>query len=605
VYNTICEKNPVARLSNFVFSGGIIMRSFQFDHTLPPLPIPALSDTCQNLGQVIRPLVDGDTLEKTRRLLDDFEKGSTGPELQRLLMDWRDSRGGNASWLRPFWDDMYLSFRERLPVNMNYGLELTEAHGGKDALPLLIYCLCHALAELRREALPPEPLKDGYLSMDMLRHMIYTRIPHTGRDTLYYPSLSAPMTAAVVCRGHWFILALQYEDGSFLPPSAIKEALTQIEAQGKSLGPAAGVSAFTSAPREQAAAFRAELQGSLLNRTSLESIEKAAFCICLEQDPADQSGFNTSLICGDAANRWFDKSLQIIGTPGGYLGVNIEHAGCDASIWVYLFDWANSILSSQETPDASSSSPSFRLLSWQTGNGLAAKLGEMRQEFRTATRNVALCSRHITSVSRNALKAKKCGPDAFVQLLFQAAYYQLTHRFRSVYEAVSTRSFYQGRTECVRSCTEQSVAFVTAFVEGSASEAELREMFCLAEQAHVQGIRRGQKALGPERHMTGLTSMYKMTEGVIDPPLAKPGIFDSEGYRTLCHTVLSTSSITAPFIGQFCFGPVVEDGIGIGYGLTPDALNLSVSAYSASGIDPAAFVNAFEELSERLLGILD
>lgn len=581
-----------------------MMRSFQFDHTLPPLPIPALSDTCQNLRQVIRPLVDRDTWEQTLRLLDDFEGGSAGPRLQQLLMDWRDSRGGNSSWLRPFWDDMYLSFRERLPVNMNYGLELTERRG-KDALPLLVYGLCRALTELRCETLPPEPLKDGYLSMDMLRNMIYTRIPHYGRDTLYYPSLSGPMTAAVVCQGHWFILSLQYEDGSFLTPSAIKKALALIEAQGKALEPAAGISAFTSAPREQAAALRAELQHSLLNRTSLESIEKAAFSICLEQDPADQSGFNTSLICGDAANRWFDKSLQIISTTGGYLGVNIEHAGCDASIWVYLFNRANSIVSSQEIPiPPSSPSPAFRMLSWQTGGGFAAKLSAMRREFRAVTRDVTLCSRHITSISREVIKAKKCGPDAFVQLLFQAAYYQLTRRFQSVYEAVSTRSFYQGRTECVRSCTEESVAFVTAFVDRTAPAAKLRERFYLAEQAHAQGIRRGQKALGPERHMTGLLSMYKMADGVINPPLEKPEIFDSEGYRTLCHTVLSTSSITAPFIGQFCFGPVVQDGIGIGYGLTPDALNLSVSAYSASGIDPSTFVNIFEELSEKLLGIL-
>ena len=49
-------------------------------------------------------------------------------------------------------------------------------------------------------------------------------------------------------------------------------------------------------------------------------------------------------------------------------------------------------------------------------------------------------------------------------------------------------------------------------------------------------------------------------------PLAElPAIFDSPGWKTLNHTVISTSNCGNPSLRFFGFGPVVADGFGIGY----------------------------------------
>jgi len=51
-------------------------------------------------------------------------------------------------------------------------------------------------------------------------------------------------------------------------------------------------------------------------------------------------------------------------------------------------------------------------------------------------------------------------PDAYIQLALQLAYYRDAGRFVLTYEASMTRLFLHGRTETVRSLTQESCNFV-------------------------------------------------------------------------------------------------------------------------------------------------
>lgn len=51
-------------------------------------------------------------------------------------------------------------------------------------------------------------------------------------------------------------------------------------------------------------------------------------------------------------------------------------------------------------------------------------------------------------------------PDAFIQMALQLAYYFDSGKFAQTYEASMTRLYLNGRTETVRSCTQEAVAFV-------------------------------------------------------------------------------------------------------------------------------------------------
>lgn len=61
---------------------------------------------------------------------------------------------------------------------------------------------------------------------------------------------------------------------------------------------------------------------------------------------------------------------------------------------------------------------------------------------------------------KGLIKKCKVSPDAFVQLALQLAYFKDSGSFAQTYEATTTRLYLNGRTETVRSCTQQSCEFV-------------------------------------------------------------------------------------------------------------------------------------------------
>jgi len=581
------------------------MKTVKSDQALPALPIPELTDTCQSLKQMIKPLVDRKQWEETCCLLDQFsEEGGAGEKLQQLLQQWKAGLPVNSSWLRPIWEDKYLSYRGSLPMNLNYCLQLSSSKDAGLELARWITGLCYCIRQLKEGSLSPEMSKSGYMSMDMLAHVIYTRIPGKIKDIPYAPSLSDPMTAAVVCQGHWFILSLTDHEGEIISPGTIQSAFNQIRIQTENLVPANPVGAMTTFDRGQACSLRESLQETLLNRLSLGRIENALFVVCLDEFTEDEKAVTSQILGGDAANRWYDKSLQIIFT-GNRMGLNFEHSGCDASIWSYLLAQTEGFLSEQSYRKQDiQGAPQISLLEWDIADAPAERLKNARDEFFNLTNEISISQRKLRSVSKELIKSKNCSPDAFVQLLFQASYYKLTGCFRSVYEAVSTRKFYQGRTDCVRSCTEESVTFIEALVRHR-EKTILQQLFRSAEASHKKQVRQSQNAYGAERHMAGLSAMrgmYQNTQKGVG--LEDTGFLDSAGYQALCKDTLSTSSITGPSIDFFGFAPVVADGLGIGYGLKEDALQLMVSSYKKSGIEPEEFIHTLEETAEEFFRIL-
>ena len=60
------------------------------------------------------------------------------------------------------------------------------------------------------------------------------------------------------------------------------------------------------------------------------------------------------------------------------------------------------------------------------------------------------------------MKKSRLSPDAYIQMALQLAYYRDAGKFSLTYEASMTRLYREGRTETVRPCTIESVAWVKA-----------------------------------------------------------------------------------------------------------------------------------------------
>jgi Choline/Carnitine o-acyltransferase len=102
------------------------------------------------------------------------------------------------------------------------------------------------------------------------------------------------------------------------------------------------------------------------------------------------------------------------------------------------------------------------------------------------------------------MKKCKVSPDAFIQMSFQLAYYRQHKKFSLTYEPAMTRLFRKGRTETIRSCTNESSAFVLAMENKSSNETQRLELFEKACAKHQQLYLDSMYGQGVDRHLFAL-----------------------------------------------------------------------------------------------------
>jgi carnitine O-acetyltransferase len=165
----------------------------------------------------------------------------------------------------------------------------------------------------------------------------------------------------------------------------------------------------------------------------------------------------------------------------------------------------------------------------------------------------------------------KMSPDAFVQMAIQAAYYGLYGKSECTYEPAMTKTFLHGRTEAIRSVTSQSSTFVENFFNPQVDSHIKLESLRAALKAHTNITRECSKGQGQDRHLYALECVWeRLYKGE-----KKPQIFTDPGWKTLNHTVVSTSNCGNPALRLFGFGPVVSNGFGIGYIIKEDCISVS------------------------------
>lgn len=397
------------------------------------------------------------------------------------------------------------------------------------------------------------------------------------------------------------------------------------------------------------------------NADCLNIVDSALFALCLDYtEPPDVAALCQNMLCGTSevkngvqigtcTNRWYDK-MQIIVCKNGSAGINFEHTGVDGHTVlrfasdVYtdtILRFARSIngqapsLWASTSPDPSKRDPeSFgdvnttpRKLEWDMipELSIAVRFAETRLAD-LIEQNEFQCL-DFSSYGKNFITSVGFSPDAFVQMAFQAAYYGLYGRVESTYEPAMTKVYLHGRTEAVRSVTDDSVDFVQTFWADNPLEKKV-EALKKACQKHVSRTRECAKAQGCDRHLYALLCVWqKYVDDEMDSvmsslgqsspiegysPVGSPGkesvsssdgveirpnrergdstnsrsrdshplpfIFADSGWDKLNMTVLSTSNCGNPSLRQFGFGPTSGDGFGIGYIIKDDSISICVSS---------------------------
>ncbi|KAK2039685.1 choline/Carnitine O-acyltransferase [Colletotrichum somersetense] len=669
--------HPMAVYTDKSAEGGV---TFAHQDKLKHLPIPELDVTAQKYLKALKPLQSAREHSETKQAVQEFLRHD-GPLLQEKLKAYAQDK---TSYIEQFWYDSYLNFDNPVVLNLNPFFLLeddpTPARNNQvtRAASLVVSALEFVRA-VRKEELPPDTVKGQPLCMYQYSRLFGTaRVPTENGCQIEQDPDSKHII--VMCHGqfYWFDvlddnndLIMSEKDVSINLQTIIDDA-SQTPIQDAAKG-ALGV--LSTENRKIWSGLRDVLtreEGSN-NSDCLGIVDSALFVLCLDYtEPVDADALCGNMLCGTSlvekgvqigtcTNRWYDK-LQIIVCKNGSAGINFEHTGVDGhTVLRFASDvYTDTILRFARTingqaptlwattsPDPAKRDPdSFgevdptpHKLEWDMTPELsiAVRFAETRladlieqNEFRT------LDFKHY---GKNFMTSMGFSPDAFVQMAFQAAYYGLYGRVECTYEPAMTKIYLHGRTEAIRSVSEESVNFVQTFWADNPAEHKV-EALRRACQRHVDTTRECARAEGCDRHLYALfctwqrsmdDDAFSSSNGGYSSPvdgyseqgesvvggsspgkdsvlslnggdaqstagarargdsttsrggghhqgLAMPHIFADSGWDRLNNTIMSTSNCGNPSLRHFGFGPTSGDGFGIGYIIKDEGISICVSS---------------------------
>jgi carnitine O-acetyltransferase len=110
--------------------------------------------------------------------------------------------------------------------------------------------------------------------------------------------------------------------------------------------------------------------------------------------------------------------------------------------------------------------------------------------------------------------------------------------------------------------------------------------------------------MGVDRHLLGLKTMYfRFGEDLGIRSI--PKLFESPGYRTLCHNTISTSTSGHAGLDLCGFGPVVDDGFGVRYLTKPYEINFNLSSRTSNTDDLKEFRTLLEEAYLEMAEVME
>ncbi|XP_045066684.1 carnitine O-palmitoyltransferase 1, liver isoform-like isoform X1 [Coregonus clupeaformis] len=597
---------------------------YSYQTSLPCLPVPPIKDTLERYLESVRPLLSSPEFERMTVLAAQFEN-SLGNRLQRYLKL-------KALWATNYvsdWWEEYIYLRGRGPIMVNsnyYGMDflyvtptpIQAARAGNTITALLLY-----RRKVNTEQLKPSRVPGTVIPLcaaQCERMFNTTRTPGEETDVLQHWQDSE--FVAVYHRGRYFRLWV-YKAGRLLSPREIEYQIQRILDDPSLPGPGEDrLGALTAGDRVPWWTVRKQYFSSGVNKHSLDCIERAAFFVTLDDEEQGMMGedpvgnldrYAKSLLHGKCYDRWFDKSFSVVVYKNGKSGLNAEHSWADAPTVAHLWEFtlATDAFQLGYTEDGHCkgevelSLPPPQRLTWDIPVEVQEQVSISLSVAQALADDVDCHVFPFRDFGKGRIKKLKISPDAFIQLALQLAYYRDRKTFCLTYEASMTRLFREGRTETVRSCSNEGCAFVKAVESGEGPE-HCRRLFRLAAEKHQNLYRLAMTGSGIDRHLFCLYVVSKYL-GVESPFLTE---VLSEPWR------LSTSQTPVQQLELFDmknhpdfislgggFGPVADDGYGVSYIIVgEDMINYHVSCkHSFSETDSHRFG---AQISRALLDLL-
>uniref|UniRef100_A0A8C1XS75 Peroxisomal carnitine O-octanoyltransferase n=1 Tax=Cyprinus carpio TaxID=7962 RepID=A0A8C1XS75_CYPCA len=556
-------------------------RTFQYQSSLPALPVPDLHDSLNKYLHAVKPFASDEEFRATVAVVKRFEE-DIGQQLHQKLLKRAKSR---RNWLEDWWlDTAYLEVRIPSQLNVNFGgptAYVEHCWPVRDGTQLErtslnLWFTLQYWELIRTERLAVHKAGAMPFDMDQFRMLFCTcKVPGVNKDTIlnFFKTESegpCPSHMIVMCRGRVFTFDALC-DGRILTPPELLRQLTYIKecCDGEPEGD--GVSALTTEERTRWAKAREYLISiDPVNKNILETIQSSLFVLALDDakpysTPENYTQLTHLALTGDPTIRWGDKSYNLICFSNGTFASNCDHAPYDAMVLVsngYYVDqklracggvWKGSeVVREMPVPEE---------LIFTVDERVKRDIALAKEQYTKS--DLQLVSYAFTSFGKAAIKKRKLHPDTFVQLALQLAYYRLHGKSGSCYETATTRRFFHGRTETMRPCTVEAQHWCRTMLNPTATPK-------IKMLKHNKLMAEAQDGKGFDRHLLGLYLIAK-EEGLPVPELYMDPLYTKSGGGG--SFVLSTSLVGYTTV-LGAVAPMVPHGYGFFYRIRDDRLVL-------------------------------
>ncbi|KAJ3369259.1 hypothetical protein HDU91_007380 [Kappamyces sp. JEL0680] len=453
-------------------------KTFEFQKDLKRLPIPSLANTAQVYLESCKPFYDSPQQEEEyTQIVRDFVKpGGLGETLQARLIA-HDKTQPN-SWLEKWWLNNWFVLAAPHPAA---SVESRFTEGYSDLQVSRAAGFTSSFLDFKdmldREELAPEKTKGGYLDMYQYTRMFgITRVPKPECDILVGSHPAKAQHIIVLVKDQIFVVHVydQHTGGRISIKEIERQFLDCIHRvhTGKKMQPP--VCLLSGQHRDKWAEHHGHLlQLSPKNAESFRMIETALFAVALDHRIVPQGNTDLAKLVFhsyDGHNRWFDKSLTIVVSNDGRVGLNGEHSPCDALVPAIMVDYAVSREPAKD-PLTIVEKPSVKpvqRLEWEIDDTIKAAFSEAQAYVNETIADSDVKVLHYKKYGSEFIK-KVVSPDAYSQLCLQLTFYRIHGHCAGVYETASTRAFLHGRTETCRSLTPAALHFVKTFEDPRAS----------------------------------------------------------------------------------------------------------------------------------------
>lgn len=603
--------------------------TMHFQPGLMRLPIPKLNDTCARYTAALQPVAPSpQAFTKAQEAVQDFQReGGIGHVLQgKLVLDNRKNK--HTSYISKPWFDMYLSDRKSIVLNYNPFIAFKEDPATTDQAMRaanFIWSTVRFRSALLDGCLAPEvyhlnPMKSDteqyrnimrwvpqslscYASMlwkafplDMSQYnrlFNTTRLPVRGCDELVTHSSNC-QHVLVLRNGNMYTLQAVQDDGLPVSCQTLYNQLQGILAD-KTAPSSHPLGYLTTLNRDKWAELREEVQ--VLNSEQLAAIDSSILVLCLDDsEPTTADSMFHTMLHNYGANRWFDKSIQLIVSKGAQAAINFEHSWGDGVAVLRFFEE----IYKDKKHYSSTCEPTMEgvaRLHFNLSPQITSAIEEAKRDVEEQCKSLSVGTLQYKKFGKDYIKKKTLSPDAFFQLAIQIAYYRQFKKCVPTYESCSTAAFKHGRTETIRPASRATKLCVEAFeASTTATPEELMQLITQATNHHSKLVKEAALGQGFDRHLFAL-------KNIAEKMGFEAALFEDECYSYMNEIILSTSTLPSDSVLLGGFAPVSPRGYGVGYGIMQDWLGAQITTYPTCNGDEVIY--SLEQVLDDMFAVLN